>query len=45
MTEIPWKIKDEYGGMGIDIEDIEDDIADTKKTIADLELKIKEAKK
>lgn len=37
--------EDEYGGMGVDIEDIEDDIADVKKTIADLELKIKEAKK
>ena len=32
-------------GMGVDIEDIEDDVADVKKTIADLELKIKEAKK
>ena len=37
--------EDEYGGMGVDIEDLEDDIADVKKTIADLELKIKEAKK
>jgi len=37
--------EDEYGGMGVDIEDIEDDIDDVKKTIADLELKIKEAQK
>tara|TARA_R110000824_G_scaffold122233_2_gene279109 strand:- start:78 stop:473 length:396 start_codon:yes stop_codon:yes gene_type:complete len=37
--------EDDDGGMGVDIEDIEDDVADVKKTIADLELKIKEAKK
>ena len=37
--------EDEYGGMGVDIEDIEDDMNDVRKTIANLEAKLKEAQK
>ena len=36
---------DEDGGMGVDIEDIEDDMNDVRKTIANLEAKLKEAQK
>ena len=37
--------EDEDGGMGVDIEDIEDDMNDVRKTIANLEAKLKEAQK